>query len=108
MGVQSRPTSRKPASRLPAVLSLGMVCQIGQIVLLRELLMVFHGSELSIGVIFAALMVGTTPQGQVNWNLGANVSGDPGTVAYRTDGGEWVFFDNQRNVSAFRAVSVYL
>ncbi len=69
MGVQSRPTWRKPASRLPAVLSLGMVCQIGQIVLLRELLMVFHGSELSIGVIFAAWMIGV---GAGSW-LGARV-----------------------------------
>ncbi len=46
-------------------------------------------------------MVGTTPQGQVNWNLGANVFGDPGTVAYRTDGGDWNFFDTRKNVSAF-------
>jgi hypothetical protein len=44
-------------SHLPAVLSLGIVCQIGQIVLLRELLMVFHGNELSLGIILAAWMV---------------------------------------------------
>jgi spermidine synthase len=40
-----------------AVLSLGVVCQIGQIVFLRELLMVFHGNELSLGIILAAWMV---------------------------------------------------
>jgi spermidine synthase len=35
---------------------LGMVSQIAQVVLLRELLMVFHGNEMSIGVILAAWM----------------------------------------------------
>jgi len=42
---------------LPAVLALGAVSQISQVLLLRELLMVFHGSELSIGIILAAWMV---------------------------------------------------
>ncbi len=46
-------------TRLPAVLALGISCQIAQILLLRELLMVFHGNELSIGVILAAWMVWT-------------------------------------------------
>jgi spermidine synthase len=44
-------------SYVPAVLALGMVCQIGQIVFLRELLMVFHGNELSLGIILAAWML---------------------------------------------------
>ncbi len=39
-----------------AVLALGIISQLGQIVLLRELLMVFHGNELSIGIILAAWM----------------------------------------------------
>ena len=39
---------------LPAVLMLGAVSQIGQVLFLRELLMVFQGSELSIGIILAA------------------------------------------------------
>ncbi len=39
------------------MLALGAICQIGQIVLLRELLMVFQGNELSIGIILAAWMV---------------------------------------------------
>ena len=39
------------------VLSFGAVCHVGQIVLLRELLMVFHGNELSLGVVFAAWMM---------------------------------------------------
>jgi spermidine synthase len=42
---------------LPAVVALGVAGQIGQILLLRELLMVFHGNELSIGVILAAWMI---------------------------------------------------
>jgi len=41
---------------LYSVLMLGMVSQIAQVVLLRELLMVFHGNEMSIGVILAAWM----------------------------------------------------
>lgn len=45
------------SSHLPAVLALGVVCQIGQIVLLRELLMVFHGNELALGIILAAWML---------------------------------------------------
>ncbi len=40
-----------------AVLMLGMVSQIGQVLLLRELLMVFHGNELSIGIILSAWLL---------------------------------------------------
>lgn len=39
---------------IAAVLMLGIISQIGQVLLLREFLMVFHGSELSIGIILAA------------------------------------------------------
>ncbi|MBM3188946.1 MAG: spermine synthase, partial [Chloroflexi bacterium] len=46
--------ARKMPPHLPAVLMLGMVGQIGQVLLLRELLMVFHGNEFSIGLILAA------------------------------------------------------
>ncbi|HSW35919.1 MAG TPA: hypothetical protein VLH18_04865, partial [Candidatus Limnocylindrales bacterium] len=46
--------TRKAPVHLPAVLMLGFVSQIGQVVLLREFLMVFHGNELSIGIILAA------------------------------------------------------
>ena len=46
--------TRKIPPHVPAVLMLGMVAQIGQVLLLRELLMVFHGNELSIGMILAA------------------------------------------------------
>lgn len=42
-----------PPHLLP-VLMLGVVSQLAQVVLLRELLMVFHGNELSIGIILAA------------------------------------------------------
>ncbi len=42
-----------------AVLTLGIVSQVSQVLLLRELLMVFHGNELSIGLILAAWMLWT-------------------------------------------------
>ncbi|MFW6180608.1 MAG: fused MFS/spermidine synthase [Spirochaetota bacterium] len=48
--------TRKIPPHLPVVLSLGMVGQIGQVVFLRELLMVFHGNELSFGIILAVWM----------------------------------------------------
>ncbi|HSW49135.1 MAG TPA: fused MFS/spermidine synthase, partial [Bryobacteraceae bacterium] len=41
------------SSHLPAALALGIASQIGQVVLMRELLMVFHGNELSIGIILS-------------------------------------------------------
>ncbi len=41
-------------SHIPAVLMLGAASQIGQVLLVRELLMVFQGSELSMGLILAA------------------------------------------------------
>jgi len=52
---------RRIPPHLLAVLMLGAVSQIGQVLLLRELLMVFHGNELSIGLILAAWLawVGT-------------------------------------------------
>ncbi len=37
-----------------AVLMLGLVSQVSQVLLLREFLMIFHGNELSIGIILAA------------------------------------------------------
>ena len=43
--------------QLPGVLLLGAVSQIGQVLFMRELLMVFYGSELSIGIILAAWLV---------------------------------------------------
>jgi spermidine synthase len=42
---------------LAMVLMLGVTGQVGQVVLLRELLMVFHGNEVSLGVILAAWML---------------------------------------------------
>ena len=44
-------------SHFLAVLMLGAVSQIGQVLLLREFLMVFHGNELSLGLILAAWLV---------------------------------------------------
>lgn len=44
----------KAASHILTVLMLGIVSQVGQVVLVRELLMVFQGSELSIGIILAS------------------------------------------------------
>ncbi len=52
----SRPNQKLP-TLLPAVLTLGIISQIGQAIILRELLMVFHGSELSIGLILAAWLL---------------------------------------------------
>ena len=42
---------------LPATLALGISCQIIQILFLREMLTVFHGNELSIGIIMAVWMI---------------------------------------------------
>ncbi len=47
--------TRTPA-HLGSVLIMGLVSQIAQVVMLRELLMLFHGNELSIGIILAAWM----------------------------------------------------
>ena len=47
-----------PAHIFP-VLMLGVVSQIGQVLLLRELLMVFHGNELAIGIILSAWLAWT-------------------------------------------------
>jgi spermidine synthase len=52
-----RAVTRRLAAPLPLVLMLGVTCQVGQVVLLRELLMVFHGNEFSLGVILAAWML---------------------------------------------------
>lgn len=49
--------SNKAPPQVPAVLMLGVISQVGQILLLRELLMVFKGSELSIGLILAAWLI---------------------------------------------------
>lgn len=48
---------RRDPSYLSLALSFGMVCQMVQVVLLREFLTVFHGNELSFGIILAAWMV---------------------------------------------------
>ena len=44
----------RKSSHVPAVLMLGAASQIGQVLLVRELLMVFQGSELSMGLILAS------------------------------------------------------
>ncbi len=44
----------KLPSQLLSVLALGTVSQVGQALVLRELLMVFHGNELAIGLILAS------------------------------------------------------
>jgi spermidine synthase len=49
-------TSRLP-SHVPLALTLGIASQIGQVVYLRELLMVFHGNELALGIILAAWLL---------------------------------------------------
>jgi spermidine synthase len=52
-----RAVTRRLAAPLALVLMLGVTSQVGQVVLLRELLMVFHGNEFSLGVILAAWML---------------------------------------------------
>lgn len=42
-------------------------------------------------------IIGSTPSGQVNWNLGANVFGE---AAFRVRDGDWTFLD-RANVSGF-------
>ncbi len=54
--VQAGSKSSMPPHLL-AVLMLGVVSQLAQVLFLRELLMVFHGNELSIGLILAAWLV---------------------------------------------------
>lgn len=48
--------ARRLAAPATSALVLGVACQIAQVLLLRELLMVFHGNELSLGVVLAAWM----------------------------------------------------
>lgn len=48
---------KKIPAQIPGVLLLGAISQVGQVLFLRELLMVFYGSELSIGIILAAWMI---------------------------------------------------
>ncbi len=50
-------TIKKIPPHLPAVTLLGLVTQIGQVLVLRELLMVFHGNEMTIGIILASWML---------------------------------------------------
>ncbi len=42
---------------IPAAVTYGVVCQIGQILVLREFLVVFHGNEAVFGVVLAAWML---------------------------------------------------
>ncbi len=56
-GTSKKVTSRKRPAHFLAALMLGMVSQVGQILLLRELLMIFRGNELSIGIILATWLV---------------------------------------------------
>ncbi|KMQ49970.1 Spermidine synthase [Chitinispirillum alkaliphilum] len=44
-------------AQILAVLALGIVSQVGQVLVLRELLMVFSGNELSIGLVYSAWLI---------------------------------------------------
>ncbi len=50
-------TLNNPKDMIPAALAFGAFCQIGQVLLLREFLTVFQGSELTIGLMLGAWMV---------------------------------------------------
>jgi len=65
---------KKVPPHIFAVLMLGLGSQVGQVLLLRELLMVFHGNELSIGLILAAWMFWVG----IGSNLGAALAGRVG------------------------------
>ncbi len=54
-----RTTGIKVPPHLAAVLMLGILSQVGQVLLLREFFMVFHGNEFSIGLILAAWLAWT-------------------------------------------------
>jgi spermidine synthase len=54
MGAALQAEARRIPFHLPAALILGLVSQVAQVLFLRELLMVFHGNELSIGIILAS------------------------------------------------------
>lgn len=66
---------------LPAVLALGILSQVVQIVFLRELLMVFHGNELSLGIILAAWMLWVGAGSRAGASLARRLAVTPSTVA---------------------------
>ncbi len=75
-GFPMRSLIRSIPPPLAAVIALGIGNQIGQILLLRELLMVFHGHELTIGIIIA-FWVGWEAAGSWFGALIAERSGRP-------------------------------
>jgi|GEM_PF-5988089 len=75
-----------------AVLMLGATSQIAQVLFLRELLMVFHGNELSIGIILADL-------GGCRQSLGGRVvhplqQPHRFVIFFHIDNQQWMCYDN--------------
>ncbi len=66
---------RREYSQLTAVLSLGIICQLGQVVLLRELMLVFHGNELSLGIVLACWMLWVGVGARVGGRIAERVRG---------------------------------
>src|SRR5512135_2683367 len=61
--------------------TIGLMAAIGQIVVLRELLVLFHGNELSTGLIFAAWLVGTAVGSRVGARWSGRIAREPGALA---------------------------
>ncbi len=61
------------------VMMLGVISQIGQVLILRELMMVFQGSEVSIGIILGAWMV-WTGTGSILGGVLAERTSRPGVI----------------------------
>ena len=70
----------------PAVLMLGATSQIAQVLFLRELLMVFHGNELSIGIILAAWLIWVGAGSRLGAALSIRCSNPIGLLYFCTAG----------------------
>ncbi len=64
----------KTSYQILSVLMLGAISQIGQVLFLREFLMVFHGNELSLGLILAAWLFWTAGGSRLGAFLGESIT----------------------------------
>lgn len=71
---------------LTAVLMLGAVSQVGQVLFLRELLMVFHGNELSVGLILAAWLFWVGVGSRLGAFLAERIRSAPSLLAFSSAG----------------------
>ena len=59
---------------LPVITACGFASSIGQIIILRELLVIFYGNELAIGLIFACWLLWTALGSSVGGRYGARIT----------------------------------